>query len=72
MAYHYAPMFQLGPDQTEYVKLPGSESLVSTGNFEGHKILKVSKEALQLLAETAFLRGKLDKRVIVKRDTELL
>ena len=47
-------MFQLGPDQTEYVKLPGSESLVSTGNFEGHKILKVSKEALQLLSQTAF------------------
>ena len=54
MAYKYSPIFQLGPDETEYVKIPGSESLVSTGDFEGNKILKVSKEALQLLAETAF------------------
>lgn len=54
MAYKYSPFFQLGPDETEYVKIPGSESLVSTGDFEGNKILKVSKEALQLLAETAF------------------
>ncbi|MDO5443799.1 MAG: fumarate hydratase, partial [Bacteroidia bacterium] len=54
MAYKYSPTFQLGPDETEYVKLPGSENLVSTADFEGNKILKVSKEALQLLSETAF------------------
>ncbi|MCQ2178096.1 MAG: fumarate hydratase [Bacteroidales bacterium] len=54
MAYKYAPMFQLGPDQTEYYKIPGSEKLVSTGDFEGNRILKVSREALSLLSETAF------------------
>lgn len=54
MAYKYAPTFQLGPDRTEYYKIPGSEKLVSTGEFEGNKILKVSREALQLLSETAF------------------
>ena len=47
-------MFQLGEDQTEYYKIPGSETLVSTGEFEGHKVLKVSKEALTLMANTAF------------------
>ncbi len=54
MAYKYSPTFQLGPDETEYVKLPGSENLVSTADFEGNKILKVSKEALELLSQTAF------------------
>ena len=54
MAYKYSPIFQLGPDETEYVKLPGSENLVSTADFEGNKILKVSKEALKLLSQTAF------------------
>jgi fumarate hydratase, class I len=52
--FKYAPMFQLGPDQTEYYKVPGSEALVSEGDFEGHKILKVSREALTVLANTAF------------------
>ena len=50
----YAPMFQLGEDKTEYYKIPGSEALVSTGEFEGQKVLKVSKEALTLMANTAF------------------
>ncbi len=52
--FKYAPMFQLGEDQTEYYKVPGSEALVGEGEFEGHKILKVSKEALTVLANTAF------------------
>lgn len=52
--FKYAPMFQLGEDQTEYYKVPGSEALVDEGEFEGHKILKVSKEALTVLANTAF------------------
>ena len=52
--FKYAPMFQLGPDTTEYYRIPGSEDLVSTGIFEGHKILKVSPEALTLLSNTAF------------------
>ncbi|MBO4475448.1 MAG: fumarate hydratase, partial [Bacteroidales bacterium] len=52
--FKYAPMFQLGPDTTEYYKIPGSEKLVSTGEFEGHKMLKVSPEALTLLSRTTF------------------
>ena len=52
--FFYAPMFQLGEDTTEYYKIPGSEQMVSTAKFEGKQILKVSKEALQLLAQTAF------------------
>lgn len=54
MDFKYAPTFQLGPDTTEYYKIPGSETLVSTADFEGNKILKVSKEALKLMAATAF------------------
>ena len=52
--FKYAPMFQLGADTTEYYRIPGSEKLVSTGDFEGRKILKVSPEALTLMANTAF------------------
>ena len=52
--FKYAPMFQLGADTTEYYRIPGSEKLVSTGDFEGKKILKVSPEALTLMANTAF------------------
>ena len=54
MAYKYAPTFQLGEDKTEYYKIPGSENLVQTVDFEGNRILKVSKEALKVLSETAF------------------
>ncbi|MBQ0096594.1 MAG: fumarate hydratase, partial [Bacteroidales bacterium] len=54
MAYTYAPTFQLGPDQTEYYRIPGSEKLVTVTGFEDNKILKVSKEALRLMSETAF------------------
>ena len=52
--FKYAPMFQLGADTTEYYRIPGSEKMVSTGDFEGKKILKVSPEALTLMANTAF------------------
>ena len=54
MGFKYAPMFQLGQDQTEYYKIPGSEKLVSTAEFEGKKILKVTPEALTLMTNTAF------------------
>ena len=47
-------MFQLGKDTTEYYKIPGSEKLVSTADFEGHKMLKVSPEALTLVAQQSF------------------
>lgn len=52
--FKYAPMFQLGPDKTEYYKIPGSEQYVSTAEFEGHKILKIRKEGLTLMTNTAF------------------
>ena len=52
--FKYAPMFQLGEDKTEYYKVPGSEKYVSTGEFEGHEILKIEKEALTVLSNTAF------------------
>ncbi len=47
-------MFQLGADTTEYYRIPGSQELVSTGDFEGRKILKVTPQALTLMANTAF------------------
>ena len=50
--FKYAPMFQLGEDKTEYRLI--SKEGVSVGDFEGHKILKVSPEALELLTTQAF------------------
>ena len=50
--FKYAPMFQLGEDKTEYRLL--TREGVSVGDFEGHPMLKVSKEALTLLAQQAF------------------
>ena len=52
--FQYAPMFQLGEDKTEYYRIPGSEQYVSTADFEGHKILKIKKEGLTVMANTAF------------------
>ena len=54
MEFKYAPMFQLGEDKTEYYKIPGSEQYVSTGEFEGHEMLKIAKEGLTVMANTAF------------------
>lgn len=50
--FKYAPMFQLGKDDTEYYLL-GKEG-VSVSEFEGKPILKVSPEALTRLANAAF------------------
>ena len=50
--FKYAPMFQLGKDNTEYRLL--TKEGVSVTEFEGHEIVKVSKEALTLLAQQAF------------------
>ena len=50
--FKYAPMFQLGKDNTEYRLL--TKEGVSTAEFEGKTILKVTKEALTLLAQQAF------------------
>ena len=40
--FKYAPMFQLGEDKTEYRLL--TKEGVSTADFEGKEIVKVSKE----------------------------
>ena len=50
--FKYAPMFQMGEDKTEYRLL--TKDGVSTAEFEGKQIVKVSKEALTLLAQQAF------------------
>ena len=50
--FKYAPMFQLGKDNTEYRLL--TKEGVSTAEFDGKEIIKVSKEALTLLAQQAF------------------
>ena len=58
--FKYAPMFQLGPDTTEYYKIPGSEKLVKTSKLGGNcgcggkTILEVSPEALTLVAQQSF------------------
>ena len=51
-AFKYAPMFQVGEDKTEYRLL--SKDGVTTAEFEGKEIVKVSREALTLLAQQAF------------------
>ena len=50
--FKYAPMFQVGSDTTEYYLL--NKEGVSTAEFEGKTILKVSKEALTQLTNAAF------------------
>ena len=50
--FKYAPMFQLGKDDTEYRLL--TKEGVSTSTFEGKEILKVTPEALTLLSQQAF------------------
>ncbi len=50
--FKYAPMFQLGQDETEYYLV--SREGVSVSEFEGKEILKVSKEALTRLSQQAF------------------
>ena len=50
--FKYAPMFQLGKDDTEYYLL--TKEGVSVSEFEGTPILKVSKEALTKMANAAF------------------
>ena len=50
--FKYAPMFQLGQDDTEYYLL--TKEGVSVSEFEGHPILKVTPEALTKMANAAF------------------
>ena len=49
--FHYQDPFPLGPDTTEYEQI--SSSGISTTEFEGETILKVSSEALTHLANEA-------------------
>lgn len=50
--FKYAPMFQVGRDDTEYTLI--TKDYVSVGDFEGHPVLKVQPEALTVLINTAF------------------
>ena len=50
--FKYAPMFQLGKDETNYYLL--TKEGVTTSEFEGKTILKVAPEALTALANQAF------------------
>ncbi len=51
-SFKYAPMFQMGEDTTEYRLL--SKEGISISEFEGKEVVKVSPEALTLLAQQAF------------------
>ena len=50
--FKYAPMFQMGNDETEYYLL--TKDGVSVSQFEGKPILKVTPEALTMLTQQAF------------------
>lgn len=50
--FHYQEMFPLRKEKTEYKLL--TKDFISTVNFEGKDILKISPEGLTLLAEQAF------------------
>ena len=50
--FKYAPMFQLGKDETEYYLL--TKEGVSVSEFEGTPILKVTPEALTKMTNAAF------------------
>ena len=50
--FRYAPMFQLGADETEYYLL--TKDHVSVSEFEGHPILKVEAEGITKMVNQAF------------------
>ena len=51
-AFKYAPMFQVGKDDTEYYLL--TKDYVSVGEFEGQPVLKVEAEGLTRMINQAF------------------
>ena len=51
--FDYHELFALGDDETPYRKL--TDEHVSTGNFDGERVVKVEPEALTLLAAQAFV-----------------
>lgn len=50
--FKYAPMFQMGNDETEYYLL--TKDGVSVSQFEGKPVLKVTPKALTMLTQQAF------------------
>ncbi len=50
--FHYQPLIELGEDKTEYYLL--TKDHVSVSEFEGKPILKVDREGLRLMTQTAF------------------
>jgi fumarate hydratase class I len=50
--FKFAPMFQLGPDKTEYYLL--TKDYVSVSEFEGKPILKIEPEGLTKMTNQAF------------------
>ena len=50
--FHYQPLFELGPDQTEYRQL--TTDGVSTTSMNGRELLVVDPDVLRLVARTAF------------------
>ena len=50
-AYH--ELFPLGPDEAPYRKLTGD--YISTGSFDGERVVKIEPAALTLLARDAFV-----------------
>ncbi len=51
--FRYQDPLPLSADQTQYYKIEGSESYVSSVEFDGREIVKVAPEALTVLANTA-------------------
>jgi fumarate hydratase, class I len=50
--FSYHPMFPLAEDDTPYRKL--TDNYVSTGDFEGRRVLKVAVQGLASMVEQAF------------------
>lgn len=51
--FTYQEPFPLGKDKTKYRKIEGSETFVSTGQFNDQEILKIAPEGLTILAKEA-------------------
>src|SRR6056297_2106405 len=50
--FEYRPMFHLGADETEYRCLTSEH--VSIDKFDGHDILRIAPQGLEMLCEQAF------------------
>jgi fumarate hydratase, class I len=51
--FKYQEAFPLGPDETKYRLIPDSKQYVTVADFDGKEVLKVSPEALAIVANTA-------------------